>query len=150
MEFFVCFFSVVLFAVLFNLFVVSTVSGILVVFSNMPEFFCPSSSLANVIQLLLYGHHYRLLLSKSHDLRLWLGCLHVGAKGHSSLVVLGHGSAVAKGPSFRLCVCGWTVAWDRVRVLQVTCGRDGFCEVKCRVGEPAEPRVGDRQSAGWP
>ena len=119
-------------------------------FSNMPEFFCPSSSLANVIQLLLYGHHYRLLLSKSHDLRLWLGCLHVGAKGHSSLVVLGHGSAVAKGPSFRLYVCGWTVAWDRVRVLQVTCGRDGFCEVKCRVGEPAEPRVGDRQSAGWP
>lgn len=60
-------------------------------------------------------------------IRDWLGCLHVGAKGRSSLVVLGHGSAVAKGPSFRLCVCGWAVAWDRACVLQVTRGCDGFC-----------------------
>ena len=35
------FFSFVLFAVLFRLFLVSTVGRILVVFSDMPEFFLP-------------------------------------------------------------------------------------------------------------
>lgn len=140
LEFFCLFFSVVLFAVLFNLLVVSTVSKFPGCIFKCARIFLPQ---------LVFGKcgssfmviAYRLALEKGVLIpdSGWVACM-LRAKD----AACGTGpwlSAVAKGPapSGFVCVDGLSPGHAAAMVLQLQQG-SGF----------AEPQLGDRQSAGRP
>lgn len=107
LEFFVCLFSFVLFAVLVSLFPVSTVFQILMCFHIYRNFlpqFVPCQ--CHRIQLLLDGHHHKPFREERSSQALAAGACIVRS---DSLLWKGHSPSVSLGPRVRWLSTAWLV-----------------------------------------